>query len=312
MRSLRFLLLLLLLSAALGAVAQEADRDTLPKEYRDKYPGLAFAESDIVLYSPRDYQVFQRRSRSEGEIFFSGKINVPYDKVSYRITGRAFDGKALPKGFRTLKVNPVTGGFDEYVKVRAGGWYAVEIKAENDKKSVAETAVDKVGVGEVFVGAGQSNSTNWGQEPIRQSLGMGASTDGVNWKPCDDPMIGQHDNTQGGSYYPEFCDLMYKEFGVPIGIASTGHGGSTIEQWAAGATLYNFFMARVKQLGNNGVRAVLWHQGESNYLTPTEVSVMNMTAIIWSSNYDAGWQFPWFVAKVSYRTPEEPSFPLIR
>ena len=172
--------------------------------------------------------------------------------------------------------------------------------------------IEHVGIGEVFVGAGQSNSTNWGQERITQTLGMGSSTDGVNWQPCDDPMIGQHDNTKGGSYYPEFADLMYREFRVPIGIASTGHGGSTIEQWAVGATLYNWFMTRVKQLGKNGFRAVLWHQGESNYLTPTEESALNMTAIIKSSNYDAGWRFPWFVAKVSYRTPEEPSFPLIR
>ncbi|MBQ9358430.1 MAG: hypothetical protein IJT95_02675 [Abditibacteriota bacterium] len=306
------ILVLLVIWAAGCAFAQEADYDTLLKEYRDKYPALAFADSDVVLYSPREYQVFQRRTKSEGEIFFSGKVSVPYDKVSCRITGKAFDGKTLPKGFKPLKVNPVTGAFDEYVKVRAGGWYTVEIRVEKDRKTVADITVDKAGVGEVFVGAGQSNSTNWGQEPIRQSLGMGASTDGVNWKPCDDPMIGQHDNTQGGSYYPEFCDLMYKEFRVPIGIASTGHGGSTIEQWAPGATLYNFFMTRVKQLGKNGFRAVLWHQGESNYLTPTDVSVLNMTAIIKSSNYDAGWRFPWFVAKVSYRTPEEPSFPLIR
>ncbi|MBO4548880.1 MAG: hypothetical protein J5758_06660, partial [Abditibacteriota bacterium] len=284
----------------------------LLKEYKEKYPAMAFSDEDIVIYSPADWQVFQRGSKYEGEIFFSGKINVPYDRVSWRITGKGLNGKQYPKSFKPLRVNPVTGAFDEYVKAWAGGWYTVEIKAEKGRDTVAEKVIGHVGVGEIFVGAGQSNSTNWGQERISQNLGMGASTDGVKWQPCNDPMIGQHDNTKGGSYYPEFADLMYKEFGVPIGIASTGHGGSTIEQWAVGATLYNFFMTRVKQLGKNGFRAVLWHQGESNYLTPTEESVLNMTAIIRSSNYDAGWRFPWFVAKVSYRTPEEPSFPLIR
>ncbi|MBP5274216.1 MAG: hypothetical protein ILO36_04700, partial [Abditibacteriota bacterium] len=120
------------------------------------------------------------------------------------------------------------------------------------------------------------------------------------------------DGSDGGSYYPTLGDLLYAEFGVPIGIASTGHGGSSIEAWAVNFTLYNFFMTRVKQLGKNGFRAVLWHQGEANVDTPTEVSVLNMTAIIKSSNYDAGWRFPWFVAKVSYQNPEQASYPLIR
>ncbi|MBQ9358427.1 MAG: hypothetical protein IJT95_02660 [Abditibacteriota bacterium] len=294
------------------AFAQEADYDTLLKEYRDKYPALAFADSDMVLYSPREYQVFQRRSKFEGEIFFSGKVNVPCDRVSYRITGKGLDGKSFSKSFKPLKVNRVTGAFDEYVKTRAGGWYRIEIRAEKDKKTVAETVVEKVGIGEVFVGAGQSNSTNCGEERIGQTLGMGASTDGVNWKPCDDPMIGQHDNTPGGSYYPALVDLLYTEFKVPIGIASTGHGGTSIEAWAVGGELYNFFMTRVKQLGRGGFRAVLWHQGEANVETPTGESVLNMTAIIKSSNYDAGWRFPWFVAKASYHNPEHTSWPLIR
>ena len=73
------LLVLLVLCAAGCAFAQEADYDTLLKEYRDKYPAMAFSDSDIVLYSPQNWQVFQCRSKYEGEIFFSGKVNVPWD-----------------------------------------------------------------------------------------------------------------------------------------------------------------------------------------------------------------------------------------
>ncbi len=302
----------LLLLAVCCAFAQTADYDSLLKEYKEKYPGMAFAETDLEVYSPKQYQVFQRQSKYDGEIFFSGKVNVPYDKVSYRITGKGLNGKGFSKDFKALKVNRVTGAFDEFVKVHAGGWYKIELKAEKDKKAVAEKTIENVGVGEIFVGAGQSNSTNCGQTPIKQELGMGSSTDGINWKPCDDPMIGQHDGTQGGSYYPALCDILYKEFKVPVAIASTGHGGTSIEAWAVGGELYNWFMTRVKQLGKNGFRAVLWHQGEANVATPTEESVLNMTAIIKSSNYDAGWRFPWFVAKVSYHNPEQTSWPLIR
>ena len=144
--------------------AQDADYDTLLKEYRDKYPGMAFADSDMVLYSPANWQVFQRRSKYEGEIFFSGKVSAPCDKVSWRITGKGLDGKGFSGSFKPLKVNSVTGAFDEYVRVRAGGWYRIEIRAEKGRETVAEKVIEHVGVGEVFVGAGQSNSTNWGQE----------------------------------------------------------------------------------------------------------------------------------------------------
>ena len=310
MRLIAAALLLMCLQCVLHAA--DADYDTLLKEYRDKYPGMAFSDSDIVLYSPADWQVFQRGSKYEGEIFFSGKINVPCDRALYRITGKGLNGKKYSGGFKPLRVNPVTGAFDEFVSGWAGGWYTVEIRAEKDKKTVAEKVIGHVGIGEVFVGAGQSNSTNCGEERIGQTRGMGASTDGVKWQPCDDPMIGQHDNTPGGSYYPALADLLYDEFKVPVGIASTGHGGTSIEAWGVGGELYEWFMTRVKQLGKNGFRAVLWHQGEANIDTPTEESVLNMTAIIRSSNYDAGWRFPWFVAKASYHNPEHTSWPLIR
>ncbi|MBQ9358591.1 MAG: hypothetical protein IJT95_03525 [Abditibacteriota bacterium] len=276
------------------------------------YPAIAADSEDIALYSPKQYQVFQRKTKSEGEILFSGKINVDRDKVSYRITGKDYRGKKVSGGYKPLNVNPASGVFDEFVKTPAGGWYTIDIRVEKDNKTVAEKTVENVGVGEILVGAGQSNSTNSGQFPTKQTSGMGVSTDGVNWKPCEDPMIGVHDGSGGGSYYPALADLLYKEFKVPIAIASTGHGGTSIEQWEVGGELYEWFMTRVKQLGKNGFRAVLWHQGESNYETPTGDSVLNMTAIIKSSCYDAGWRFPWFVAKVSYHSADHPSWPRIR
>ncbi|MBO4548875.1 MAG: hypothetical protein J5758_06635, partial [Abditibacteriota bacterium] len=169
-----------------------------------------------------------------------------------------------------------------------------------------------VGIGEVFVGAGQSNSTNNGQFPIQQTLGMSSTTDGRVWKINDDPMLGHHDNTQGGSYYPALGDALYEKLGVPIGIASTGHGATAIAHWLPETDLYAYMMNRIRQLGKNGFRAVLWHQGESDALSPADVSLANMQRIIETSVYDAGWEFPWFVAKVSYHSAANPRWPNIR
>jgi hypothetical protein len=71
-------------------------------------------------------------------------------------------------------------------------------------------------------------------------------------------------------------------------------------------------MTRIHQLGPMGFRAVLWHQGESDALPPTEVYVNKMTTVIKRSTFEAGWQFPWFIAHASYHNMEHTSWPLVR
>ena len=122
---------------------------------------------------------------------------------------------------------------------------------------VGQMTVDHVGIGEVFIGAGQSNSTNCGQEKIQQKSGMVSSFSGTGWQLGDDPQPGVHDNTTGGSYWPAFGDAMFEEYQVPIGIASTGHSGSSVNQWAPGSELCRWTTARMKQFGPHGFRAVL-------------------------------------------------------
>ncbi|MBO7393347.1 MAG: hypothetical protein J6U98_03995, partial [Abditibacteriota bacterium] len=56
---------------------------------------------------------------------------------------------------------------------------------------------------------------------------------------------------------------------------------------------------------------VLWHQGESDINTDVDLGYNRMKLIIESSKKDAGWEFPWFVAKVSY-WPDKHSSPNIR
>ena len=274
-------------------------------------PALQEDKQDFILDSPAEYQVFQRQTKTAGRFYFSGRVNVPCDRVEYKISGRGINGKGFPSGFRTLSVSP-QGCFGEYVDGPAGGWYKVEVRAIKGKKTVASKVLERVGIGEVFVGAGQSNSTNNGQFPIKQTLGMSSTTDGRVWKINDDPMLGHHDNTQGGSYYPALGDALYQKLGVPIGIASTGHGATGINHWMPGTELYAYMMERIRGFGKNGFRAVLWHQGESDALNPSDLSLVKMQAIIQSSVYDAGWEFPWFVAKVSYHSQQNSRWPNIR
>ncbi|MBP5274214.1 MAG: hypothetical protein ILO36_04690 [Abditibacteriota bacterium] len=197
-----------------------------------------FYDDDIAVFSPKQYQVFQRRSRNGGVIFFSGAVNVPCDRLSFRIDGISLDGRGFSKGFRPLKLNRDAGIFGEYVPVPAGGRYRIELRAEKGKKTVAEKVIENVGVGEVFICAGVSGPS--GPYLMNGSPAMASLTDGVRWKPC------------GGtnSALPRLADLLYAEFGVPAAFASAGDGSTAAQDVAL-------------QLGKGGFRAALLQEGEN-------------------------------------------------
>lgn len=266
---------------------------------------------DLAVNSPLDYQVFQRRSRTEGEVLLSGRLAVDADTVRVRLTGKPLEGD-LPEGWGDAPFLPHAKTFTFAQTLPAGGWYTLEAEALLDGAVVATARVERFGVGEVFVGAGQSNSTNSGQFQTKQTSGMVSSFGGATWQLADDPQPGVHDKTAGGSFYPAFGDALYAKYGVPIGVAVTGHGGTSVNQWQPGDELHNWMMARILKLGPNGFRAVLWHQGESDVGMSSEEYQAKLTRIILASKDQAGWEFPWFIAKVSYHNPDNTAFENIR
>jgi serine/threonine protein kinase len=263
--------------------------------------------ADVILESPLDYQVCQRRTKTQGPMAFRGRIRPAYDRLEVRLTGPALDG-SLPDHWQELPVRETAKTFEATLTAPAGGWYRVEVRALKGSQVVGQSAVDHVGVGEVFVGAGQSNSTNCGEERIDQTTGMVSTFSGTDWRLANDPQPGVHDGTGGGSYWPAFGDAMYSKFKVPIGVASTGHSGSSVKEWQPGSEYFRWTTGRMNQFGKEGFRAVLWHQGESDVGMSADEYARRMTALIEESRKATGWDVPWCVAQVSYHTPKEPSF----
>jgi hypothetical protein len=70
----------------------------------------------------------------------------------------------------------------------------------------------------------------------------------------------------------------------------------------------------MNSLGPSGFRAVLWHQGESDAhqqdatrTLPGNLYRDYLAKIIKDSNQRIGWNAPWFVAQVSYHSPDDSS-----
>ncbi len=267
---------------------------------------LQRSADQTTITSPKELQVFQRQTRSAGTIRVSGTTTADADSVQVSFEGQPLEGQ-VPGQWPKISIDPKTGTFDKELPFPAGGWFSMKLKLEKAGRVVAEQRVDKFGVGEIFVGAGQSNSTNSGQFQTKQTSGMVTSFDGEHWQIADDPQIGVADRSQGGSYYPAFGDELYEHYHVPIGIAATGFGGTSVNAWQPSEGLFAHLLTRLQQLGPHGFRAILWHQGESDVGMTSDEYYEKLQRVIVATREKAGWDVPWFVAHVSYHNPERPS-----
>ena len=294
----------------------------------------------LTLTAPVDYQVIQRESKNRETISITGTL-ADADAKDAVVEARIVDGEKAGE-WKKLAATFTGAAFDAKMEVAAGGWYRLEVRVVAGDKTLAESFVEHVGVGEVFVVAGQSNSANHGTEKQRPKTGKVATLNGKRWQISNDPQPGASGG--GGSFLPPFGDAIAERFGVPVGFIACGIGASSVRQWlpkgaqfphpstmewnlerlpggewASKGQAYDTLVARMKQLGPRGFRAVLWHQGESdaNQRDPTrtlpgKLYREQLEKIIRDSRRDVGWNAPWFVAQVSYHVPGDESSPDIR
>jgi hypothetical protein len=134
---------------------------------------------DLTLTSPLDYQVVQRSSPGRGLLRITGELSedVPADAaVQVRVMS---DGLQLPwTQVNSVKGRKVIASYE----APAGGWWKVEVRVSQGGKQLALGSVAHLGIGEVFVIAGQSNSANHGQEKQTTKTRRVASFDGKAWR----------------------------------------------------------------------------------------------------------------------------------
>ena len=316
----------------------------------------AGADTSITIHldSPSDYQVFQRAARQgevgkfgAGEIVIAGRVlpesktTLPMDTLEVRLVGKSLDGD-LPGQWQPLPFDPHVSAFHGQLVAPAGGWYSVQVRALYQDAPLMTNTVAHVGVGEIFVIAGQSNSANYGEKLNKTETGLVAAFDGTNWQLAADPEPGA--GGKKGSFMALFGDTMVERFHVPVGIVATGIGSTSVRewlprgvrfsglppltrnvetvgvgQWESSGKIFDSFTERMNQLGPNGFRAVLWHQGESDANQANPQRTLSGTLyrkyleqIISDSRKEIGWSAPWFVATASYHSPSDTGSPDIR
>ncbi|MEY4541657.1 MAG: hypothetical protein RLZZ306_3414, partial [Bacteroidota bacterium] len=132
--------------------------------------------SQISISSPVIRQIFQRDLNNQAIVTITGSYSQPIDTIQVKFTPvKAGQGVAID--WTVIKSAPLGGLFKGSIVVK-GGWYTMEVRGLLGGKLVGSVSrLERVGVGEVFVIAGQSNA---GGSGLLETNETAATDDRVN------------------------------------------------------------------------------------------------------------------------------------
>lgn len=232
----------------------------------------------IIEEGAQDWQIFQQKEDGFAEISLRGRCVNLFDEKPYhafvRVVNEA-DGMPVVDWMRCETQN---NRWEITMQVPRGGLYRIDTcmdLAENcGDWSARGDCVHHVGVGDVFVIAGQSNSAGYGKDFIsdRPEEGVHLLKNSGRWDIAAHPMndstdtIHSHNrdgaNTGHGPYL-SFAKYLKRELGYPIGLVQTSLGGSPLKAWSGeDGSLYRNMIDVVGKL--KGVKGILWYQGCSD------------------------------------------------
>lgn len=234
-----------------------------------------------IELGPQDWQILQQRADGTAAAALSGvyRTTAPEFRVEARIVREADGAPAT----RALDWQPATLLPQERWEITldgipAGGLYRIETRVWRNKapdnRPMRGDYVHHVGVGDIWVIAGQSNSSGTGTGHVVDppTLGIHQLGNDEQWKlaahPLEDATRSRHPITvhgvfQAHSPWLSFARRLHTETGHPIGLIPTALGGSPMARWQPGADLFQNMQAMVRLAGGT-IRGIVWYQGESD------------------------------------------------
>lgn len=214
--------------------------------------------SQITISSPVVRQVFQRDLNNQAMVTITGSYSQPVDTIQVKLTPVKI-GQGVLVDWTVIKSSPSGGLFKGNVNVK-GGWYTMEVRGLLNGKIVGSVStLNRVGVGEVFVIAGQSNA---GGSSLMEANETAASDDRVNCANFISPRtyysnypfpradlsqfsiieFSQLQKTSaigptgiGPYYWGKVGDALATKLNVPIMFFNTGWAGASVRVWRESA-----------------------------------------------------------------------------
>lgn len=231
---------------------------------------------------PRDFEIIQQNEKGTADISLAGYwfTEEPYQSAQVYVR-LLMQNSGMPVcGYTKCQMD----GENWSVTLRgvpAGGLYKLEtgLCIDENPRLDWNTSGDMrhfIGVGDVYVIAGQSNSAGYGKGVLEEEPVLGVHALGYNeqWRIATHPLCDPTGAARlpslegancGTSPYLHFGKLLQKTLGYPIGLVPTALGGSPLKEWnpEQDGTLYRN-MQEITGLLSGGYKGVLWYQGCSD------------------------------------------------
>jgi len=254
--------------------------------------------SQIKLTSPQNRAVYQRNGFGFSAVTVAGSYDKQVDKIEARLipiqAGQGTDTEF--QDWKTIKTLPLNGNFNAVMSVKQG-WYRLEVRGSLNGVIIGEVvSVDRMGVGEVFVIAGQSNAE--GVDAVSgvlidndrvnclstlNNLESGG-TDYISLSPFSQLQTNSKIAPRGKNAWcwGRLGELLVNRLNVPVMFFNVAMNGTTSTAWAQTANgnftvnpyLGGVYANRLPYQNMSdvlkyfvpqlGIRAILWCQGESD------------------------------------------------
>lgn len=206
--------------------------------------------AQITISSPLSWAVYQRGLDNKATLDISGKYTYP---IVTSIQVRLIDNgtNAVVPGFdwTVIQLNPTKGYFQGKLMNAPAGWFRLEVRAVKSGTVLGSQTLQRVGIGDVFMIAGQSNAQgihDW-VEPDYNGVGWGSADERVvthdNGMYCRDtpipfPVFSQIlDQTKIGTagiaawLWGNLGQRIVDSTGFPVAFFNSGASGSSSHNW---------------------------------------------------------------------------------
>lgn len=257
-----------------------------------------------------EWQIFQQDETGTAQIVLEGRwkrvrlsqelpltfteIKEGAVTVKARVALESSGESVLPWTICTAKAD---GTWQVVFTVPAGGLYRIETYMEYEGwdglSCTRGDMVHNVGVGDIFVVAGQSNAAGRAKNPVEDApqLGVHLLRNSGTWALATHPMgettgsihTGHFENhTPGHTPWLHFGKMLQRELGYPVGFVMSAYGGAPLRWFNPdeNGALYTNMLAQLAQY-NIHPKAVLWCQGEAEgYENSAETYLARFSAFV--------------------------------
>jgi sialate O-acetylesterase len=239
----------------------------------------------IIESSPSDWQILQQDETGTANLLLAGRwVGEAGCQVQIRLVLET-TGQPVRQHLDWQTVTTANDGTwqGELSRIPAGGLYRLETRCNAKGNLAGEWSArgdvrHYLGVGDLWLIAGQSNSAGYGKGPVYDppELGVHILANNERWTLASHPLNDSTDTehavnreaaNSAHSPYLHFGRLLKQQLGYPIGLIQTALGGSALAAWNPEemhpAVLYQN-MLHCARLAGGRIKGILWYQGETD------------------------------------------------